>query len=156
VYDSVNGTLIFKLPNEGTGKVLVFSPDKGPDAGAFTPEQQWRSVYFGTPDNTGEAADGADGDGDGLTNFVEYALGTSPKSPDRNTVLTPAVVNGELVVSFNQPPGVSGIKYEAQWSASLAAGGWQSLADSGSGFNHVFRIPANGSHGFVRMILTRQ
>ena len=43
-----------------------------------TPEQSWRVSYFGTPANTGNAADAADPDGDGISNLMEYALGSNP------------------------------------------------------------------------------
>jgi hypothetical protein len=43
-----------------------------------TPLQSWRLTHFGTSANTGNAADQADPDGDGVRNLVEYALGRSP------------------------------------------------------------------------------
>jgi len=42
--------------------------------------QTWRSAYLGTSENTGNAADVADPDGDGLANLIEYATGTLPAS----------------------------------------------------------------------------
>ncbi len=39
----------------------------------------WRSDYFGTQQNSGDASDSADPDRDGLPNLVEYALGSDPK-----------------------------------------------------------------------------
>jgi hypothetical protein len=39
-----------------------------------------RLAYFGTPDNSGNTADVADFDGDGISNLVEMALGTNPAS----------------------------------------------------------------------------
>lgn len=42
--------------------------------------QTWRSTYLGASENTGYAADGADPDGDGLANLIEYATGTLPAS----------------------------------------------------------------------------
>lgn len=49
---------------------------------APTPQAQWRQEQFGTPVNSGQAADAADPDGDGLNNFLEYALGRHPLAPN--------------------------------------------------------------------------
>lgn len=40
--------------------------------------EQWRFDYFGSPTNSGDAADAFDFDRDGSANFVEYALGRNP------------------------------------------------------------------------------
>lgn len=45
-----------------------------------TPVESWRETYFGTTANTGSAADTADPDGDGVTNLMEFAIGTTPTS----------------------------------------------------------------------------
>ena len=46
----------------------------------LSPLQAWRQQFFGTTANSGTAADMADPDGDGVTNLLEYALGTAPNS----------------------------------------------------------------------------
>ena len=45
-----------------------------------TPQQRWREDFFNTPENSGEAADLADPDLDGLPNYMEFALGNNPVS----------------------------------------------------------------------------
>ena len=40
--------------------------------------ENWRAANFGNAANAGNAADSADPDADGLTNLVEYSLGTDP------------------------------------------------------------------------------
>ena len=50
------------------------------NATTLTAIQNWRSAHFGTIDNSGNAADTADPDDDGLSNLLEYALGTDPNS----------------------------------------------------------------------------
>jgi hypothetical protein len=47
-------------------------------AAVLTPLQQWRFSYFSATTDTGMAATLADPDGDGITNLMEYALGTNP------------------------------------------------------------------------------
>ena len=46
----------------------------------LTPLQNWRQSHFGTTANSGDSADDADPDGDGLPNLVEYALDTDPRN----------------------------------------------------------------------------
>jgi pectin methylesterase-like acyl-CoA thioesterase len=45
-----------------------------------TPVESWRQTYFGTMANSGNAADTADPDGDGVTNLMEFAIGSDPTS----------------------------------------------------------------------------
>ncbi|WAC19150.1 hypothetical protein OVA24_18140 [Luteolibacter sp. SL250] len=63
-------------------RVDVASQFRDLAAPASTPLQTWRDRYFQTADNSGDAADDADPDGDGIANLVEYALGTRPDSAD--------------------------------------------------------------------------
>ena len=49
---------------------------------SLTPLEKWRLTYFQTTANTGNAADSADSDRDGLPNLLEYALGGDPSSAD--------------------------------------------------------------------------
>lgn len=51
-----------------------------------TPLEQWRLQHFGTPSNTGDAADQADPDHDGRSNLIEYATGTEPLTANTGTV----------------------------------------------------------------------
>ncbi|MBC8009200.1 MAG: hypothetical protein H7067_03790 [Burkholderiales bacterium] len=47
----------------------------------LTALQNWRQTHFASPAATGDAADDADPDGDGLNNLLEYALGGDPHVP---------------------------------------------------------------------------
>ena len=92
--------------------------------------QQWRLTHFGTTANSGNAADAADPDGDGMTNLQEYVAGTDPfVSAD---VLRPsiAVNDGDLVVSF---PTVAGKTYRVECSDTLADGSWTTLLNNIAG-----------------------
>jgi hypothetical protein len=53
---------------------------------ALSPIESWRQQYFGTTANSGDAADLADPDSDGLVNLVEYALGLDPTKPSTSTI----------------------------------------------------------------------
>ncbi|MCB1131365.1 MAG: hypothetical protein KDN05_09570, partial [Verrucomicrobiae bacterium] len=48
----------------------------------MTPAQSWRMAHFETLDNTGDAADGADPEKDGISNLLERAFGGDPNEPD--------------------------------------------------------------------------
>ncbi len=48
----------------------------------YTPLQQWRVDHFGAPDATGDRANDADFDHDGVPNLVEYALGANPAAAE--------------------------------------------------------------------------
>lgn len=91
--DAVGVTLITYSQNSGTlfsigsTTVTVTARDAANNAGSgsFTVRvlpriQDWRQQYFGTTDNTGDAADDADPDHDGITNLMEFGTGTDPTS----------------------------------------------------------------------------
>jgi hypothetical protein len=53
----------------------------------------WRKRYFGSPNPVGNAADGADWDGDGFSNLVEYAFGLNPTIAESASPVTTGFVN---------------------------------------------------------------
>jgi autotransporter-associated beta strand protein len=62
-----------------------------PEAPASSALESWRLINFGTTENSGNAADAADPDGDGYANLMEYALGSNPAIPNSGPL-----VHGEL------------------------------------------------------------
>jgi Glycosyl hydrolase family 115/Gylcosyl hydrolase family 115 C-terminal domain len=71
----------------------------------------WRSAYFGTPDNSGSAADMADPDGDQIPNIIEYATGSYPTMPNASPVST-AMDNNHLVLRFNRARDATDVIYQ--------------------------------------------
>jgi hypothetical protein len=93
-------------PNETTTFAVTFAPgaagprtaalhlasndaDENPFDIALTgtgrvPVESWRFANFGISDNTGNAANDADPDGDGLANLIEYGFGMNPNAPDNH------------------------------------------------------------------------
>lgn len=64
----------------GRGSELGYSPySVVTSAVTWTGLELWRRERFGAPDDQGLAANDADPDGDGLPNFMEYALGFNPR-----------------------------------------------------------------------------
>lgn len=73
----------------------------------FTPLAAWRLENFGTLSDSGDAADDADPDGDGLSNLEEYALGSDPLTADADEavrrVLPEATVGTAYRADFPLP-----------------------------------------------------
>lgn len=93
---------------------------------ALTPVEQWRLEAFGVLKNTGEAANTADADGDGLPNLIEYGIGSDPK--DASPAPAWIARNGGYEITFTPPAGLP-INYAAEWSATLAADDWHPADD---------------------------
>ena len=69
----------------------------------------------------------------------------------------PLRVGDDFVIRFTQPAGVIGLRYGAEWSATLLPGSWQDLPDTGVDGEHCFRLPAGGQpRGFMRLKVTRE
>lgn len=62
----------FSIQNNANGIALAWLP------AGLTADDQWRFTWFGTTSNTGNAADSADPDNDGITNAQERSLGFDP------------------------------------------------------------------------------
>jgi hypothetical protein len=93
---------------------------------AITPIATWRQTYFGTAQNSGNAANTADPENDGIINIIAYAFGLNP-----------------LVQNSNPPP--TDISYLAEVCTDLASGVWnsgpgytsQTVTDNGDGTETV-------------------
>lgn len=119
------------------------------------PVTEFRQTFFGTTSNSGNAADDADPDHDGVPNIVEYAFGSSPTAATPAAVPEPAPSGGNFGVSFEQPPSVTGITYGAEYSIDMIH--WFPVTDSGSGGEHVFSVPiGSNTKVFMRLVVTPQ
>lgn len=90
----------------------------------------WRVQHFGAgATNTGDAADGADPDGDGSTNAQEHAADTDPLlagsvlRADRG-----AKIENDYIVSL---PGRAGRRYELQRLLTTPGAAWRAVAHAG-------------------------
>lgn len=94
--------------------------------------QAWRFKYFQTPENTGDAADGANPSGDGISNLIKYALDMDPRNPAALPVMTGIRTQGNgrrLGFSFVRDAEKREITYLVE-AAYSPAGPWQPLAAS--------------------------
>jgi hypothetical protein len=96
----------------------------------------WRHTYFGTYNNSGEAADTANPAGDGIVNLIKYATGISPLAA---STAQPAAMGqtgpgggAYLTLTFNQIADPA-LTYSVQATNSLA-GTWSTIwSSTGSG-----------------------
>jgi len=125
-------------------------------------QANWRNTYFGTPINSGSAADSADPDGDGRNNAQEYAFGSDPNIPDSAPFLTIANSGGSLSLGFlaklANGAGYGGYSryYTLEGSSNLKdPSSWSPL----SGYSNIFgnnqsvsvTLPISGQKFFYRL-----
>ena len=90
--EGFSGTLVA----EGNSLVLQVS-----DPAIASALDTWRQTNFGINTNTGNAADAADPDADGLANLVEYATGTNPNVANVSSV-TVGNTGGVLTLTYTR------------------------------------------------------
>jgi hypothetical protein len=111
-------------------------------ATTYTAVERWRLANFGTLANTGDAADGADPDGDGWANAQEFAGGTNPK--DGASFLKIVAVTqsgGDVLVSFSSAVGKT---YRLESSSTLAGGSWSTVQDHIAGTGGAVQVADSG------------
>ena len=126
--------------------------------------QSWRQTNFGSTANSGNAADGADPDGDGVVNLLEYAAGQNPTTTD--TLTTSASSNGGEI-GFNYPRSIAarsaGTVFSVEWSDELqgttpwnTTGVREEVISTGNAVEQVkATLPAGGAgRRFVRLRVT--
>ncbi|MGC4017337.1 MAG: DNRLRE domain-containing protein [Luteolibacter sp.] len=92
-------------------------------------QETWRQQYFGSPDATGDAADSADPDGDGIPNREEYALGTNPLVRNETPRARNLRKDGQAFAASLD--GRSGRTYIFERSADLSTASWQEVSRTG-------------------------
>jgi len=109
----------------------------------FTPFENWRQTYFGTIDTSGDYANNADYNHDGVENLMKYALGINPITgsgsdgvnalPAKIIHDADALLSDRLVLSFHiASPNPTDITYLVQATDDLV--NWTNVASkTGSG-----------------------
>jgi autotransporter-associated beta strand protein len=104
----------------------------------MTQLEAWRNANFGTTANSGNAADNADPDGDGMTNAQEYAAGTNPNSSASALKVSQIQPSGsDIIVSF---PSVTGKTYRVEWSSTLPSGSWTVVQSGIAGTGSTIQV----------------
>ena len=118
------------------GTSADFNGDGLPDA--------WQSAYFGTSDAT-NAVPGADPDGDGAANRLEYLAGTNPTNANSVIRITAIAAPTNLPVRVDFTTGTNHL-YTMQMREDLVAGYWLGLSAAVPGNNGVQNGTALGSN----------
>ncbi len=135
---------------------------------ALTPIATWRQTYFGTAQNSGNAANNADPAHDGIVNILAYAFGLDPLATNPDPISTTRIGN-YLAIVFKRPhPAPSDISYVPQVTGNLASGLWssgpaytsQTVTDNGNGTETVTvtdLTPINSTKThFMRIVIVPQ
>lgn len=92
--------------------------------------ESWRLVYFGQSADSGDAADLADPDGDGISNLLEYSAGRYP-TVFNGSVVSPGFTNDHFSITFTRMRDATDITYDVLAGNDLLAGGtsiWSSVS----------------------------
>jgi hypothetical protein len=128
----VGGTVMFQLEftngaGDGSGGHHLFL-DNVAVSGAttlLTGIQGWRLQHFGTVENSGDAADLFDADGDGESNLLEFATGQDPLvETEAVTGLMIKASDLEFRYLRGKIASAAGFIYRVEWSDSLLPGSW--------------------------------
>ncbi len=87
-----------------------------------SPLDSWRLANFGSSANTGNAADTADPDADGLPNLLEFALGSNPMQPSSGSlpVVSADATTSTLRLDYTRARSALGsVTFTPEWTASL-------------------------------------
>jgi chitodextrinase len=102
---------------------------------ATTPIETWRQSKFGTTSNSGDAADDADPNHNGIINLMEYALGGEPVGHTTGLTILPQAersAGNALRIRFTRYLDRTDLNLTAQ-AADSPAGPWSNLAVSTAG-----------------------
>jgi hypothetical protein len=96
----------------------------------------WRQQHFGSDQNSGNAADLAAPDGDGIPNLVKYALLMTPGQSGSNRLpqggMTGPTGNRRLTLTFQRDPSRSDVSIIVEAQSGLG-GAWSEITRSTNG-----------------------
>ena len=107
-----------------------------------TAQETWTFANFGSADSaSGPGAAFADPDGDGLVNFLEYALGANPALPDATT-RSPTLTSSGGNLRFTYRKAASELSYAVEQSSTLSPGSWSNVTapETANGDGTFFRL----------------
>ncbi len=91
----------------------------------LTRQENWRLQYFGTTQNSGNAADLFDANGDGEVNLYEFATAQNPHAASRDV---PTLIRNGATLDFTYTRSLDalsdGVTFTVEWSDTLAANSW--------------------------------
>lgn len=132
-------------------------------ANAYSALESWRFEHFGTYDDAGNAANGADPDHDGLENLVEFALALNPTNPSILPA-SMAIQSGQMEYTYTRSKAALGlVNFSVEWTDSLEDGTWTSagvtelappISDDGTRQTVKVVLATASSRRFCRLKLT--
>ena len=161
VLASGTGAFTGTLVNETVAQTFTCSIQAGSITldSTLSVAQSWRQQYFGTTANTGQAADSADPDGDGISNLLERTLGLDPRQADLAglPVVAPDAATGRLTLTAAKGAYSADVAFSAEASTDLV--NWSTLdvtvlADTATTFQARDDGPANNGSRFLRLRVT--
>lgn len=122
----------------------------------LTPLESWRLANFGISENSGNAADSADPDGDGLKNLLEYWLVSPPQAPSAGALPIFAPAAGGCTFTYRRRVSATDATYLVEESDNLqtwtpAAGASASLGTNGDAETIRFSVPKNAERRYYRL-----
>lgn len=120
------------------GAIITFD-DTTANVITGSPLLAWRNLHFGTSDGTGDAANLADSDGDGLENLIEYALLTSPTQSNPSP-FTIASVPGQITLTLGRDPSRNDVSVFIESTSTLTRA-WSTIASSAAGGPFTTSVP---------------
>jgi hypothetical protein len=149
VSGSPNGISLFPMR---TGNGLVAMANRPMSAWNDGIPDAWRLQYFASLYDPRSAAD-VDADGDGLSNYEEFKLGTNPLDANDNLRLHATSNNNRgLKLRFHT---AAGRKYIIEGSISLDQGSWSTVQSDVLGTGADIELPSNSTnaHYYYRVRL---
>jgi alpha-tubulin suppressor-like RCC1 family protein len=123
--------------------------------------QSWRQTYFGTTSNSGNAADTATPQNDGVENIIKFATGMDPT---KHGVAPGKIGTSGTNLTFTYTPSAAavadGLTFTVQYSDTLLGGSWKTdvvnQGTIGSGGSPVTATVPEGSNGhrFLQLSVT--
>ena len=104
----------------GAGSLIVTQ-----GAVLLTPAETWRQANFGSIANSGNAADGADPDGDGFANLVERAFGMNPSAHDTTRRPTVNLAGSNFALTYTKSRAASDLSLVIELCTDLNPSSWR-------------------------------
>jgi glucosylceramidase len=133
-----------------------------PPVASISALNQWRTQYFGTPENSGNAANDADPDGDGMSNLIEFSTGGDPLHSEAS-VIQGHKLNSTFEFNYQRSKAAMamGIQFMVEWSDNLMDGSWSTagVTETVTSQNDLLQqvtaiIPADSNSRFARLRIT--
>lgn len=130
------GPRSLSLTNPDGGKTSLSSALSVTTGGGLNPSESWRQQYFGTTENSGNAADMAAPDGDGVANLMKYALCLTPGQNGTAGLPRARIATNSgsryLSLSFRRDPSRTDVTIIVEVQSGIG-GAWTEIARSVNG-----------------------